>query len=150
MLVWLICVLVFFSLDLSCMGLSVLPEVWWLFSFHVNEVFNYNLFKDMLRPFLFFSDYYIANVAVFNVFLWVWDCSHFFSFFFAFLFHSTYFHHCIFQLTYPFFCISYSVIDFFYSEKKNTFSILFLVFFIYHFISFSHFIFYHCLLYLAL
>ena len=41
-----------FSLGLSCMGLSVLPGLDYFLS-HVREVFNYNLFKYFLRPFLF-------------------------------------------------------------------------------------------------
>ena len=52
LIVWLICVLAWFSLDLSCMGLSVLPGLNYFFS-HIREVFNYKLFKYFLSPFLF-------------------------------------------------------------------------------------------------
>ena len=44
--------LVCFSLDLSCMGLSALRRLDHFLS-HIKEVFNYNLFKYFLSPFLF-------------------------------------------------------------------------------------------------
>ena len=50
------------------MGLSVLPGLDFLS--HVREVFNYNLFKYFLKPFLFllfFWDPYNSNVGLFNV-----------------------------------------------------------------------------------
>ena len=67
--IWLIWVLACFFLDLSCMGLSVLPGLNYFFS-HISEVFNYNLFKYFLSPFLFlflFWDPYNSNVCAFNV-----------------------------------------------------------------------------------
>ena len=69
-MVWLICVSVCFSLGLSCMGLSMLPGLDWLFPFPCWEVFDYNLFKYFLRPFLFlffFWDPYNLNAGAFNV-----------------------------------------------------------------------------------
>ena len=76
---------------------------------YISEVFNYNLFKYFLSPFLFlffFWDPYNSNVGVlpevsktvlnsFNPFLSILLCS-------------SYFHYFIFQVTYPFFCLSYS------------------------------------------
>ena len=40
-----------FLLDLSCMGLSVLPGLDDSFLSHIRDIFNYNLFKYFLRPF---------------------------------------------------------------------------------------------------
>ena len=82
---------------------------------HVREVFHYNLFKYFLRPFLFlffFWNPYNSNFGAFNV---VPEASEivlnsFHSFFFNLLLGS-YFHYFIFQVTYPFFCFSYSAID---------------------------------------
>ena len=79
---------------------------------YVREVFNYSLFKYFVRPFLFlfsFWDSYNSNVGVFNVVSEVSKTvlNSFYSFFFILL-HSSYFGHSIFQLTYPFFCLSYS------------------------------------------
>ena len=51
------------------MGLSALPGLDYLLS-HIMEVFNYNLFKYLLSPFLFllfFWDPYNSNVGAFNV-----------------------------------------------------------------------------------
>ena len=115
LIVWLMYVLACFSLDLSYMGLSVLPGLDWLFPSHVREVFNYNLFKYILRPFLllFFSwDPYNSNVGAFNIVPEVSETvlSSFHSFFFILLCGS-YFHYFLFQVTYPFFCLSYSAID---------------------------------------
>ena len=49
------------------MGLSALPGLGCLFSFHVREVFNYDLFKYFIKPFLFFSNPYNSNVGMSNV-----------------------------------------------------------------------------------
>ena len=81
----------------------------------VREVFNYNLFKYFLRHFLFlffFWDPYNSNVDAFNVVPEVSETvlNSFHSFFFILL-PGSYFHHFIFQLTYPFFCLSDSTID---------------------------------------
>jgi len=69
-LVWLVFVLECFSLGLSCMRLFVPLGLDWLFFFHVGEIFNYNIFKKFLIPFLllfFFWDPYYSNVDVFDI-----------------------------------------------------------------------------------
>ena len=86
---------------------------------HVREVFNYNLFKYFLRPFLFlffFWDPYNSNIGAFNGVPEVSETvlNSFHSFFFILLC-SSYFHHFIFLLTYPFFCLIYPAIDSFQS-----------------------------------
>ena len=82
---------------------------------HVREVFDYNLFRCFLRPFLFlffFWDPYNSNVGEFNVVPEVSETVlNSFHCFFCILLNGSYFHHSIFQLTYPFFCLSYSAID---------------------------------------
>ena len=81
---------------------------------HIREVFNYYLFKYFLSPFLFlfFWDPYNSNVVAFNVVPEVSETvlNSFHSFFFILLC-SSYFPYFIFQVTYPFFCLSYSAID---------------------------------------
>ena len=80
---------------------------------HFRQVFNYYLLKYCLRAFLFvffFWDSYDSNVGAFDI---VPEVSQVVltsvnSFFF---FLSSYFHHSIFHLTYPIFCLSYSTID---------------------------------------
>ena len=59
MLVWLVCVLACFSLDLSCMGLLID-----YFLFHVGEIFNYNLFKIFLYSFFFSSSSVIPIIRM--------------------------------------------------------------------------------------
>ena len=74
-LVSLVCVLACFSLSLSCMGLLV-PLGLDYFFFHVGEMFNYNLFKIFLMPFLFlffFWDPYSSNVSVFDIVLEIFE-----------------------------------------------------------------------------
>ena len=87
------------------------------FLFHVGKIFNYNLLKNFLIPFLFllfFWDPYNSNVDAFDTVPEVSETilSSFHSFYFILLFRS-YFHHFIFQLTESFFCFRYSAIDFF-------------------------------------
>ena len=94
-----VCVLVCFSLELSCMGLSALPGLDYFLS-HIREVFNYNLLKYFLRPFLFlffFWDPYNLNVGAFNVVPMVSEIvlNSFHSFFFILLC-GRYFHYFIF------------------------------------------------------
>ena len=96
------------------MGLSVLLGLDYFLS-HIREVFNYNLFKYFLSPFLslfFFWDPYNSNVGAFNDVPGVSETvlNSFHSFFFILLCDS-YFHYFIFQVTYPFFCLSFSAID---------------------------------------
>ena len=77
-------------------------------------------FTPSLPPSFLFSflswDPYNSNVGVFNVVPEVSETvlNSFHSFFFILL-PGSYFHPFIFQLTYPFFCLSYSVIDSFSS-----------------------------------
>ena len=71
MLAWLVFVSTYFSLDLSCMGLSVLPGLDWLFPSYIWEVFNYTLFKSFCKPFIFLFflwEPYNSNVGAFNIF----------------------------------------------------------------------------------
>ena len=74
---------------------------------HFREVFSYYLLKYFLMAFLlviFFCDAYDSMVGVFNIVPEaLWGCSHFilFSLFLCFI----YFHHSIFHLTYPTFCL---------------------------------------------
>ena len=79
---------------------------------HVREIFDYNLFKYFLIPFLFlffFWDPYNLNVDVLNVVPALSETVliSFLLFFPFFLFHFNYFHYSIFQLTYPSFCLRY-------------------------------------------
>ena len=117
--------LIFHSLINMCLGLFLLGFIlygtlrfWDLIDYflsHIREVFNYNLFKYFLSlslcPF-FFWDPYNSNAVVFKVVLEVSETvlNSFHSFFFI-LFCSSYFRYFIFQVTYPFFCLSYSAID---------------------------------------
>ena len=84
------------------------------FPSHIKEVFNYNIFKYFLKPFLFllfFWDTYNLNVCVFNV---VPEVSEIvlisFNSFFFFPLWFIYFYHSIFYLTYPIFCLCYSTV----------------------------------------
>ena len=84
------------------------------FLFHVGEIFNYNLFKIFLIPFLFlffFWDPYNLNIGAFDIVLEVSETilSSFDSYNFILLFRS-YFHHFIFQFT-DSFCFRYSASD---------------------------------------
>ena len=84
------------------------------FRFHVGEIFNCNLLKNFLVPFLFlfFWDPYNSNVGVFDVVPEISEIilHSFHSFYFILLFRS-YFHHFISQLTDLFFCFRYSAMD---------------------------------------
>ena len=104
-----------FFLGLSCKGLFVPLELIDYFLFHPGNIFNYNLFKSFLIPFLFlffFLDPYNSNIAVFDIVPEVSEIilSSFHSFYFILLFGS-YCHHFIFQLTDSFFCFRYFAID---------------------------------------
>ena len=90
-----LCVLVFVSLISMCLGEFLLGFIlyvtlWLLdlidyFLFHVAEIFNNNLFKNFLIPFLFlffFWDLCNSNVGAFDIVPEVsWDYPRFFSFF---------------------------------------------------------------------
>ena len=98
---------------------------------HVGKVFDYHLFKNFLRLFLFlfFLDPYNSDVAAFKI---VPDVSEIilssFNCFSFILFFSSYFHHSISQLTYPFFCLSYSI-DYFWSIFNLHYCVVFYCFF---------------------
>ena len=67
--VWLLCVSVCPSLCLSCLGLSVLPELSWLFPFPCYRSFqllSFQIFSQILSPFSFW-DPNKANTGAFNV-----------------------------------------------------------------------------------
>ena len=72
------------------MGLFCLLDLMHYVLFHVEEIFNYNLFKNFLRPFLFlfFWDPYNLNVGAFDIVPEVSETifSFFNSFFFILLF----------------------------------------------------------------
>ena len=96
--------ILFGTLDFLDLGDYFLP--------HFREVFNYYLLKYFLMAFLFvffFWDFYDSNVGVFDIVPEVSEVI-FISFnsFFFFPFCFIYFHHSIFYLTYPIFCLSYS------------------------------------------
>ena len=83
--VWLLCVSVCSFLGLSCLGLSVLPGLGWLFPFPCLRSFqllSLQIFSQVLS--LFFWDPSNANVGVFNVVLRSLRLSSFFSFFFLY------------------------------------------------------------------
>ena len=81
------------------------------FLFHVGEIFNYNLFKDFLIPFLFFSSsgtpimWMLVHLTLPQ---WSLRLSSvlFHSFYFILLF-SNHFYHFIFHPTDSFFCFRY-------------------------------------------
>ena len=112
------------SLTTVCLGVFLLGFILYgtlhfshlinYFLFHVGEIFNYNLFKNFLIPFLFpffFWNPYNSNIGAFDIVSEVSETipSSFHSFYFILLFRS-YFYHLIFQLTDSFFCFIYSVI----------------------------------------
>ena len=117
--------LIFVSLISMCLGMFLLEFILYgtlclldlidYFLFQVGGIFNYNLFKNFLIPFLFLFfiwDPYNSNVGEFDIVLEVPESilSSFDSFYFILLFRS-YFHHFIFQLTDSFFCFRYCAID---------------------------------------
>lgn len=68
--VLILCVLVLSSLVCSCLGLSLLPILEYLFSFPGRKVFSYYVFRYVFCPFLsFFSfwDSYNVNVSKLDV-----------------------------------------------------------------------------------
>ena len=78
---------------------------------HFKEVFNYYLLKYFFMAFLFvffILDSYDLNVGVFNIVPEVSEVVISFNSFFSLCF--IYFHYYIFHLTYPIFCLSYSIV----------------------------------------
>ena len=70
LLAWLICVLMCFSLGLTCRDSLCFLDLIDYFLSHVGEVFNYHFFKVFLTAFLFLFflwDPYNSNVGVFNI-----------------------------------------------------------------------------------
>ena len=113
--------LVFVSLINMCLGMFLLGFILYgtlcllgligYFLCHVGEIFNYNLFKNVLMPFLspFFWNPYNSNVGAFDMVPEVSETV--LSSFHSILPVRSYFHHFIFQLTHWFFCFRYSAID---------------------------------------
>ena len=98
---------------------------------HVGKVFDYHLFKNFLRLFLFlfFLDPYNSDVAAFKIvpevseiILSSFNCFPFILFF------SSYFHHSTSQLTYPLFFLCYSI-DYFWSIFNFNNCVVFYCFF---------------------
>lgn len=112
--------LIFLSLISMCLGMFILYgtlgflNLGLYFLSHVREVFNYNLLKYFSSLLLLSSSKTSndSNVVVFNVVPQVSEivlitlCS-----FFLHCVLYQLFHHSVFQLTYPFFCLSYSTVD---------------------------------------
>ena len=96
--------LVFVSFISMCLGIFLLGFILfgilyasWIFLFHVGDIFNYNLFRNFLIPFLFllfFWDPFNSNFGAFDIIPEVSETilSSFHSFYFILLFRS-YFHH---------------------------------------------------------
>ena len=116
--------IVFVSLINMCLGMFLFGFILYgtlclldfdgYFLFHVGEIFNYNLFKNFIIPFLslfFFWDPYNLIVCAFDMVLEVSETvlSSFHSFI---LFSSSeaFFYHFIFQLIDSFFCFRYFTI----------------------------------------
>ena len=118
--------LVFDSLINMCLGLFLLgfflcctlctSWTWLTISFPMLGKFSTIISSNIFSvPFFFFSSSgtppYNLNVCAFNVVSDVSETVHSFHSFFFILLCGSYFHHSILQLTYPFFCLSYSAID---------------------------------------
>ena len=108
---------------MSCGVLLCVYPVWdslgfldWGDSFlpHFREVLSYYLLKYLLMPslFVFFWDSYDSNVGAFEIVPEVSEVVliSFSFFFFFFPLSFIYFHHSIFHLTYPVFCLRYSTV----------------------------------------
>ena len=95
------------SLCASCTWVAISFPMLGKFSTLISQIFSHS-FLSLFS----FWDPYNVNVCAFNVVLEVSQAVFisFHSFFFI-LFHGSEFHHSVFQVTYLFFCLSYSVID---------------------------------------
>ena len=117
--------LVFVSLISMCLGVFLLGcilyrtlcllDMIYDFPFHVGEIFNYNLFKNFLIPFLFFPFFWDSYNSIVGCLILSQRSLRLLSvlfilFYFNLLF-VNYFHHFIFQLTDSFFRFRYSAID---------------------------------------
>ena len=86
------------------------------FLFHIIEVFNSNLFKYFLRPFLLFTFFFWfpcnLNIGRLNLSQESLRMSLFlFIPFFFILLHRSYLCHSVFHAVYLFFCLSYSAVE---------------------------------------
>ena len=122
--------LIFFSLCLifvsfmnMCLGLFlfqfIMYETLWtswiwvgIFCPMLGKFLTTNIISSNISSHPFFLWYPYNSNVVFDIVPEVLECPQFFSFFFPFiLLLGSYFYHSIFQLTYLFFCFSYSTID---------------------------------------
>jgi len=95
-LIWLLCVLGYFTLGLSCLELSGFRGLGGYFLPPFREVFNYYLLKYFLLAFLFvfFWDSCDLNVGAFDIVPEVSEVVLIsFNFFFSFFLSASYFHH---------------------------------------------------------
>ena len=108
------------SLGLSCLGLSVFPGLGWLFPFPCLGSFQ------LLSLQIFFSGPFCLSSPSGTPFMGMLVhlllsqrplrlSSFLFILCFYILFCSSYFHHSVLQVSYPFFCFCYSVVDSFQS-----------------------------------
>ena len=115
LLIWLVCVLVCFSLGLSCMGLFVTLGIWLTNSFSMLVKFSKVISSKIFSyHFLFFCEPYILKVGASDIVPEISEtilCSFIFL---HFLFFRSYFHHFIFQLTDSFFCLVLTDLMFWY------------------------------------
>ena len=128
-LICLICVLCCFALGLSCLGFSGFLDLGGYFLPHFREIFNYYLLKYFLMAFLFVFFFWSScdlNAGEFN---FVPEVSELSSFFLKFLFSFfplcfIYFHHSIFRLTYPIFCLRYYTVGSLQSASDLSYCII--------------------------
>ena len=105
---------VYSSLCLPCLGFSTLPRLVWLSPFPCEgsfQLLSIQIFSWVLSLSLFsLSRTLIMRMLVLLMLSQrsLKDCPHFFLFFFLILIHGSDFHHSIFQLTHPVFCLIYS------------------------------------------
>ena len=103
LLIWLICILGYFSLGLSCLGRSGFLGLGDYFLSRFREVFNYYFLKYFLMVFLlvfFFWGSYDSNVGVFDILLEV--CKVVLISFNSFFF---FIYSCLFHLFLPFYLL---------------------------------------------
>ena len=112
---WLSCISVCSSLDLSCLGLSVLPGLCWLFPFPCSgsfQLLSLQIFSRVLSLFLFLLGPLKCVVGIIMLYQGFVRLSSFFKKIIFSMFCGSDFHHSILQVIYfPFFCLSYSATD---------------------------------------